>query len=109
MCYSKELDSTRQYELAFSTHINPKVGERLAELLTREDVRSVTEAARIKRLRTPGERGGGIGGVETARTAMGLLRHMYSRAMEEGRLKRKRRMLCAIAYATSFTAPYESI
>jgi integrase len=87
--YSKELDSARKYELAFSTHINQAVGERLAELLTREEVRKVMEAARIKRPRAPGMRGGGIGGVEAARTAMGVLRHMYSWAMEEAKLKRK--------------------
>jgi integrase len=87
--YSKELDSARKYEIAFSTHINPTVGERLAELLTREEVRKVMEAARIKRQRAPGERGGGIGGVEAARTAMGVLRHMYSWALEEDKLKRK--------------------
>jgi integrase len=87
--YSKELDSARKYELAFRTHINPDVGERLAELLTREEVRKVMEAARIKRQRAPGMRGGGLGGVEAARTAMGVLRHMYSWAMEEGKLKRK--------------------
>jgi len=87
--YSKELDSARKYELAFSTHINPTVGERMAELLTREEVRKVMEAARIKRPRAPGIRGGGIGGVEAARTAMGVLRHTYSWAMEEGKLKRK--------------------
>jgi len=39
--YSKELDSARKYEIAFSTHINPTVGDRLAELLTREEVRTV--------------------------------------------------------------------
>jgi integrase len=87
--HSKELDSARKYELAFSTHINPKVGDRLAELLTREEVRKVMEAARIKRHREPGERGGGIGGVEAARTVMGVLRHMYAWAIEEGKLKRK--------------------
>jgi len=87
--YSKELDSARKYEIAFGTHINPKVGDQPAELLTREDVRAVMEAARVKRQRPPGERGGGIGGVEAARTAMGVLRHMYSWAMEEGKLKRR--------------------
>ena len=87
--YSKELDSARKYEIAFGAHINPRVGERMAELLTREEVRSVMEAARIKRHRAPGMRGGGIGGVEAARTAMGVLRHMYSWALEEGKLKRK--------------------
>jgi integrase len=34
-------------------------------------------------------RGGGIGGVEAARTAMGVLRHMYSWGIEEAKLKRK--------------------
>ncbi len=87
--YSRELDSAYKYEKAFSTHINPKVGDRLAELLTREEVRAVMEAARIKRKRAPGERGGSIGGVEAARTAMGVLRHMYTWAIEEGKLKRK--------------------
>lgn len=88
--HSKELDSAPKYEIAFSTHINPKVGERLAELLTREEVRSVMEAARIKRLRTtPGKRDRDIGGVEAARTAICVLRHMYAWAMEEGKLKRK--------------------
>jgi Arm DNA-binding domain len=38
--YSKELDSAVKYENAFNTHIIPKVGERLAELLTREEVRA---------------------------------------------------------------------
>jgi integrase len=87
--YSRELDSHRKYELAFSTHINPKVGDRLAELLTREEVRKLMEAARIKRHRALGERGGSIGGVEAARTVMGVLRHMYSWAIEEDKLKRQ--------------------
>lgn len=107
--YSKELDSARKYEMAFSTHINPTVGERLAEMLTREEVRKVMEAARIKRHRAPGERGGGIGGVEAARTAMGVLRHMYSWAMEEQKLKRRiirragsRRIFRRRSRATSF-------
>jgi hypothetical protein len=87
--YSKELDSARKYEMAFSTHINPKVGDPLAELLGREEVRSVMEAARVKRKRAAGERGGDIGGVEAARTVTGVLRHMYSWAMEEVKLRRK--------------------
>jgi hypothetical protein len=47
------------------------------------------EAARIKRHRAAGERGGGIGGVEAAGTVTGALRRMYSWAMEAGKLKRK--------------------
>src|SRR5260370_25109742 len=60
--YSRELDSARKYEIAFNTHINPKVGDRLAELLTREDVRAGMEAARVQRARPPADRGGGTGG-----------------------------------------------
>jgi len=36
----------------------------------------VMEAARVKRQRATGEREGGIGGAETARTAMGVLQYM---------------------------------
>ncbi len=87
--HSRELDSAHKYEMAFITHINPVVGNVLAELLTREQVRSVMESARPKRERPKGERGGDIGGIEAARTAMGVLRHMYSWAIEEDKLKRK--------------------
>ncbi|HTE40762.1 MAG TPA: tyrosine-type recombinase/integrase [Steroidobacteraceae bacterium] len=87
---SRQLDSIKNYELAFSTHINPIVGDKLAELLTREDARDVMNTAREKRARPKGQRGGGeIGGVEAARTAMSVLRQMYSWAMEESVLKRQ--------------------
>jgi integrase len=86
---SRQLDSVKNYELAFSTHINPIVGDRLAELLTRADARDVMDAAREKRVRPNGQRGGAIGGVEAARTAMSVLRQMYSWAMDECVLKRK--------------------
>lgn len=87
--HSRQLDSVKNYELAFSTHINPAVGDQLAELLTREEVRDVMNAAREKRPRPNGQRGGPIGGVEAARTAMSVLRQMYSWAMDESVLKRR--------------------
>jgi integrase len=87
--HSKELDSTAKYELAFNTHIVPQVGEHLAELLTREQVRGVMDAARVKRKRPDGQRGGLIGGVEAARTAMSVIRQMYTWGQEEGVIKRK--------------------
>jgi integrase len=87
--HSRELDSAKKYELAFETHINPLVGDRLAELLTREEIRTVMDAARVKRKRPAGARGGMIGGVEAARTAMGVMRQMYSWGQEEGVIKRK--------------------
>lgn len=62
--YSRELDSARKYELAFARHINSRIGRQLAERLNREQVRAVMDAARIRRKRPAGERGGPIGGVE---------------------------------------------
>jgi hypothetical protein len=47
------------------------------------------EGARVKRKRETGKRGGPIGGVEAARTTMGVLRHMYAWAIDEGKLKRQ--------------------
>jgi len=52
---SKGLDSARNYEIAFDTHINPTIGEKLAELVTREDAREVMNAARVKRPRPKGQ------------------------------------------------------
>lgn len=87
--YSRNLDSAKKYGNAFATHINPKVGDKLAELLTREEVRAVMDAARIKRTPSAGERKGIIGGVEAARSAMSVFRHMYSWAIDESKLKRR--------------------
>lgn len=86
---SKELDSASKYQMAFDTHINPIVGDELADLLTREQARKVMDEARVKRKRPEGQRGGDLGGVEAARTVMGVLRHMYSWAMDESKIKRK--------------------
>jgi integrase len=87
--YSRQLDSSKNYKNAFDVHINPKVGDKLAELLTREDVRSVMGTARVKRKRPAGQRGGDLGGVEAARTTMSVFRHMYSWAIDEAKVKRK--------------------
>lgn len=87
--YSKELDSTKNYEMAFGTHITPIIGDKLAELVTREEAREVMNAARVKRPRPKGQKGGQLGGVEAARTTMSVLRQMYSWAIDESVLKRK--------------------
>ena len=87
--HSKALDSTKNYEIAFSTHINPNIGDKLAELVTREDARDVMSAARVKRPRPKGQKGGPLGGIEAARTAMSVLRQMYSWAIDEGVLRRR--------------------
>jgi integrase len=57
--------------------------------VTREDARDVMNAARVKRARPKGQIGGPVGGIEAARTAMSVLRQMYSWAIDEAVLKRK--------------------
>jgi hypothetical protein len=90
--YSRERDSAKNYRNAFEVHILPRVGgvlaDLLADLLTREDARSVMNEARKKRKRQTGGRGGQIGGIEAARTTMSVLRHMYSWAIDERKVKR---------------------
>jgi integrase len=87
--HSKELDSAYLYDGAFRTHILPHAGKQAAELFAREDARRIMNAARTKRSRPEGQRGLPIGGVEAARTAMSVLRHMFSWGIEEEKLKRK--------------------
>lgn len=72
--HSKDLDSVRNYEIALATHINPLIGDKLAELVTREEAREVVNAARLKRPRPKGQKGGALGGIEAARTTMSVLR-----------------------------------
>jgi integrase len=86
---SRQLDSAALYENAFKVHIVPIVGRDLAELLSREDVRKVMNVARVKRARGGGGHGAVIGGVEASRTAMRVFRHMYSWAIEEGKVRRR--------------------
>ena len=86
---SRELRAKQKYALAFSTHIDPVIGSRPAELLTREDARLVMNKAREHRKRADGVRGGRLGGVEAARTAIGVLRQMISWGIEESILKRR--------------------
>jgi integrase len=85
---SRQLDSVALYENAFKVHILPVVGKQLAELLTRDDARKVMNTARVKRDNPDGRRGAKIGGVEASRTTMRVMRHMYSWAIEERKLKR---------------------
>lgn len=87
--FSKQLDSAEKYKNAFDTHINPAIGKTLAELLSREDARTLMNKVREPRSRPAGQRGGHIGGVEAARTIVGVLRQMYSWAIEEEIVKRR--------------------
>ena len=85
---SKQLRSALKYKLAFVTHINPLIGDVIAELVSREQVREVMQEARKRRPRPSGERGGRIGGTEAARTTVSVLRQAYTWAAGEGILKR---------------------
>lgn len=86
---SRELRARQKYVLAFTTHIDPVIGSHSAELLTREDARLVMNKARERRNRPNGVRGGRLGGVEAARTAVGVLRQMISWGIEESILRRR--------------------
>ena len=86
---SRELRAKQKYLLAFTTHIDPVIGALPADLFTREDARLVMNRARERRARAEGVRGGRIGGVEAARTAVGVLRQMVSWGIEESILKRR--------------------
>jgi integrase len=86
--HSRALDSANNYEISFAVHINPQLGERLADALTRQEVRMVMDHARVKRDRADGKPGSQVGGVEAARSAMSALRHMYFWAIDEGKLER---------------------
>jgi integrase len=86
---SRELDCADLYQGAFDVHINPQIGDVLCELLSREDVRKVMNAARIKRPHPEGRPGAQIGGIEAARTAVRVLRGMMSWGIEEEKLKRR--------------------
>lgn len=85
---SKDLDSAFLYRNSFATHINPIIGKEIAELISREHARKVMNAARVKRPRSEGRRGAQVGGTEAARTAMRILRHMFSWAITEKKLRR---------------------
>lgn len=85
---SRELDSAEKYRGAFDVHINPHVGTELADVLTREQARAVMDKARVKRPRRAGVRGAPIGGVEAARTAIGVMHHMYAWALIEKKVRR---------------------
>jgi integrase len=90
--YSKELRSARKIEQAIRVHIVPRVGQVVADALTREQVRALMQKVRV-RIEVPqttARRRGmpAHGGTEAARTSLGVLRRMFVWGMRERLLKR---------------------
>jgi hypothetical protein len=64
------------------------VGDKLADLLTREDVRDVVKKSREKRAYQGKTRSRIKGGTEAARTVLSVLRQMIGWGIDEEKLKR---------------------
>jgi len=86
--YLKQLRATRRYEMAIRVHIVDGVGRVLADLLTRDQVRSLMKKVMV-RVPSSGEgRSRPRGGTEAARTVVGVLRKMINWGIRERLLKR---------------------
>jgi integrase len=83
----KELRSLTKYEGALSVHVYPRIGEKLADLLTREMMREMLKAILIKQPRGPGRRDRPRGGKEAARTVLTVVRKMLNWGMREKLIK----------------------
>lgn len=85
----RELRALRKYEMALDVHIVPLLGPKLADLLTREDVRDAVKKVMVKKPRGSGSKDRPRGGKEAARTFVSILRQMIGWGMEEKKLTRK--------------------
>ena len=85
---SRELRSLAKYQGAIDAHINLYVGDKLGDLLTREDIRDVVKKAREKRAYQGKTRARIKGGTEAARTVLSVLRQMVDWGIDEEKLKR---------------------
>lgn len=84
----KELRALRKYESALRVHIVPGVGNVLADVLRREQIRGLVKKAMIRVPRGVGPKDRPQGGKEAARTVVGVLRKMINWGMRERLLKR---------------------
>jgi integrase len=82
---SKNLRSVRKYEQAIATHILRHLRNVAVDALDREQVRSLVRIVRVRRPRPATDNGRARGGCEAARRALGVLRLMVGRAIEERR------------------------
>ena len=79
----KGLRALRKYAMALDVHVVPQFGGVLADLLTREQVRSLLKKAMVPRLRGSEAKDRPRGGKEAARTALGVLRKMINWGLRE--------------------------
>jgi integrase len=85
----RELRSFKKYDSAITVHIVPHLGDVLADLLSREEVRSTVKKVMVTQPRGTGPRDRIRGGKEAARTMVAVLRNMISWGMNEGKLRRE--------------------
>jgi integrase len=85
----KKLRSGAKYLNSIDTHINPSVGSKLADLLTRADARELVKKVSIKVPRGPGGKDRPRGGTEAARTVVGVFRKMLNWGIKEELLTRE--------------------
>ncbi len=84
----RELRALLKYEGAIRVHIVPRVGELLADSMTREHVRALIKSVMVRMPRGNGPRDRPRGGKEAARTVLGVLRKMINWGIRERLLKR---------------------
>jgi len=85
----KELRALRKYQMALDVHALPEIGDVLADVLSREQVRNLVKQAMVRHPRGEGPKDRPRGGKEAARTLISVLRKMINWGIEEGLLKRK--------------------
>lgn len=85
----KELRALPKYEGAINVHIVPRIGDVIADVLTREQVRELVKRVLVKVPRGDEPRDRPRGGKEATRTALGVLRKMINWACTEGLMTRK--------------------
>jgi integrase len=85
----KELRALRKYQGVIAVHILPEIGQDLADVLNREQVRRLVKQVMVKVPRGEGPKDRRRGGKEAARSVVSVLRKMINWGTEEGLLKRK--------------------
>jgi len=86
--YLKQLRAARKYELAIRTHIIEGVGRVLADMLTRDQVRGLMKKVMVQMPSTGQGKSRPRGGIEAARSVIGVLRKMINWGIRERMLKR---------------------
>ena len=86
--YLKQLRAGRKYELAIRTHIIEGVGRVLADMLTRDQVRDLMKKVMVQMPSIGQGKSRPRGGIEAARSVIGVLRKMINWGIRERMLKR---------------------